>query len=76
MALFVLLAQMMIGQMGINLRRGDTGMAQQFLNVAQGGAILEQMGGEAMPQGVGGNPLVYIGLLAVGFQNAPNPLAG
>ncbi len=41
MALFVLLAQMLIGQMGINLRRRDTGMAQQFLNVAQGGAILE-----------------------------------
>ena len=41
MALFVLLAQMMVGQMGINLRGGYTGMAQQFLNVAQGGAILE-----------------------------------
>ncbi len=76
MALFVLLAQMLIGQMGLNLRSRDTGMAQQFLNVAQGGAILKQMGGEAMPQGVRGNPLVYIGLFAVGFQNAPDPLSG
>ena len=41
MALLVLLAQMMIRQMGVYLRRGDTGMAQQFLNVAQGCAILE-----------------------------------
>ena len=58
MALLVLLAQMLISQMGIYLRRGDAGMAQQFLNVPQGSPILEQMSGEAMPQGVGGNPLV------------------
>ena len=51
-------------------------MAQQFLHVPQGSPLLQQMGGEAVAQGVGGDFLVQAGFLAVGFQDVPDPLAG
>jgi len=37
------------GHMGIDLSRADTGMAQKLLDDSQVGAMLQEMGGEAMP---------------------------
>jgi len=42
----------------------------------EGGAALQQMGGKAVPHGVGRDVLVDAGLLSVGFQDGPDPLAG
>ena len=41
------------GNMGINLRSGDIGMAQKGLHAAQIGPAIDQMGGKGVPQHVG-----------------------
>ena len=38
--------------MGVNLRGGDAGVAQHFLNLPQIGAAGEHVRGKTMPQGV------------------------
>lgn len=75
MAFLVLLAEMGIGQVSIDLRGGYTGVAQQFLNMAQRSPILEQMGGKTMAQGVRRNSFIHTSLLTVGLQDVPDPLA-
>ena len=37
---------------GVNLGRGKTGVAKQFLDTAQIGAGIQQVGSERMPQGM------------------------
>ena len=37
---------------GVDLRGGDVGVSEQFLEGAQIGARFEQMGGETVPEGV------------------------
>ena len=37
---------------GVDLRRGDIGMAEQHLHHAQIGPVIQQVRGERMPQGV------------------------
>ena len=46
--------QPIIEDMGVDLGRGDVGMAQQHLDRAQVGAIVKQMRGKGMAQRVGG----------------------
>ena len=46
---------------GVARRRGDLAMAEQVLDHADVDALLEQMGGEAVPQGVHGHRLVETG---------------
>ena len=41
------------GDVGVDLGGGDVGMAQQHLHGAQVGAVVEQVGGEGVAQGVG-----------------------
>jgi hypothetical protein len=50
MKLLMNLAQAIPGDMSVNLSRADVGVAEQFLDHAQVGAVFEQMGGEAVPQ--------------------------
>ena len=51
-------------------------MAQEFLHVAQRGAVLEQVRGEAVAQRVGRDFRVNAGLFGGGFEDVPDPLAG
>lgn len=74
-ALGVLLLNVPVCQVRVHLGRGDAGVAQQFLYVAERGPVLQQMGGEAVPQGMGRDVLGDAGLLAVGLKDGPDPLA-
>lgn len=47
--------QAFVGNVGINLRGGDTGMAKHGLHAAQISAVFEQVGSEAVPYDMGGN---------------------
>ncbi len=49
MALSVLFLHVVVCQVRVDLGGGDTGVAQQFLNVPEGSPVLQQMGGEAVP---------------------------
>src|SRR5215213_2023886 len=51
----------------------DVTVPEQRLDVGQLRAVLQQMGGEAVPQGMSGNPLAQSGSLA---QSAHHPLDG
>ena len=44
--------QALVEHMGVDLRRGDVGVAEQFLHDAQIGAVLQQMAGEGVAQHV------------------------
>ncbi len=46
------LRQLLLLHMGVDLRRRDVGMPQQFLDDAQVGPAFEQVAGEGMPQHV------------------------
>jgi hypothetical protein len=50
------LAQAVGGDVGVDLGRGDVGVAQQGLDDAQIGAAFQQMGGEGVAQDVGADP--------------------
>ena len=39
--------------MGVNLGGGDVGVAEHFLDHAEVAAVLEEVGGETVPEGVG-----------------------
>jgi len=47
--------QLIIGQMGVNFRGDQIGMAKQFLNGPQIRPMLQQMGGKGMAEHVGGD---------------------
>ena len=40
------------GDVGIDLGRGDAGVAEEFLNDAQVGTVFEEVSGEAVPEHV------------------------
>ena len=48
MALGIFLVHVAVGQVRVDLRGGDTGVAQQFLHVPEGGPVLQQMGGKTV----------------------------
>jgi len=72
----IFLLHVTVGQVRIHLSGGDAGMAEQFLNVPKRSPVLQQMGGKAMPQGMGGDVLLDAGFLRVGLEDGPDPLAG
>ncbi len=59
MELFVQPFQPLTGDMGIYLRGRQVRVAEHDLNAAQVRPILQQVGGEGMPEGVGRNALGY-----------------
>ena len=48
-------------QVGVDLGRGKRLMAQEFLNTAQVGAIVQHMGGKAVAEGMGTDSRVQAG---------------
>ena len=68
--------QALLGDMGINLRRGDVGMAEEQLNHAQICAMVEQVGGKGMPQRVRRNRSADPGLARKQFDAIPEGLPG
>ena len=76
MVALVNIAQAVGGDLGIYLRCGYIRMAQHLLHGPQIGAVLQQVGGKGMPQGMRGNLPVDAGLAHVLFQDFPEPLPG
>ena len=56
--------------MGVNHRRLDIGMAQQFLHGPDILAILQKMGRERMPKGMGGRAFFQLGTADCGREFA------
>jgi len=56
---------------GVYLSGANIGVSQHFLHGAQVCAVVEQVGGEGMAQGVGGNILPDVGASRMTFHHAP-----
>ena len=69
------LAQAFVGDMGVDLGGSDGGVAEHFLHAADVGAILQKVGGEAVPQAVRSNPPRNAGNFGA-FFNQPLDAAG
>lgn len=63
------------GHMGIDLGGGDATMPQHHLNGAEVCASLQQVGGEGMPQGVGGKALGNSRTPRITLQSIPKGLS-
>jgi len=59
----------------VDLRRGDAGVAEKLLNLAEVGSAGEQVGGEAMAEGVGANVGAGADAADVAFDEQPNCFA-
>ena len=68
--------QTLAADVGIDLRRADGGVAEQFLDHAQVGAMLQQVGGEAVPQHVRGDVPRNGGLACPMFDPFPKGHSG
>ena len=55
----------------VNLRGGNVGVAEEFLDNPQVGAAAEQMGREAVPHEMRVNALFQPGARGVGFHDLP-----
>ena len=62
MGLVILGSDMLAGEMGIHLCRGDTGVTKKLLNVPQRCAAPQEVGREAVPQRVRRYLCAYAGL--------------
>src|SRR3954462_10889518 len=60
----------------VRLRRADGGMSQQFLDGTQVGAALQQVRGEGMAQGVGGDAALERGAAHLQAKPAPDVRGG
>jgi len=49
------LPEAIAGDVGVDFGGADGGMTEEFLDDTQVGAVLQQMGGEAVPEHVGGD---------------------
>ena len=58
MVLAVQCLEPLVGHVGIDLGGGEIRVAQQHLHHSQIGAVIEQVGGEGVTQGVGRVPLM------------------
>ncbi len=58
-----------VGDMGVDLGGADVGVAEHGLNGAEVGAVHEEVGGEAVTEGVGGDVFRDAGLLCVGLDD-------
>lgn len=57
----------------IDLRRGDTGMAQHFLDLPKIRAAGQEVGCEAVPERVGADIWWRVGPQCIFFNNFPDP---
>ena len=74
MGLVVLVPDLVAGKVGVDLGRGDVGVAEHLLDVPKGCATSEHVGGEAMTEDVGGYGGLYLGLFCVTLQDKPEAL--
>src|SRR5206468_6814116 len=58
---------------GVELRRGEVGVAEHFLHGAQVGPALEQMGGERMAERVRRDALAQSRTARIDLDDAPGP---
>ncbi len=59
-----------VGDVGVNLGSADVGVAEHSLDGAEVGAVHEEVGGEAVTEGVRGDVFRDAGLLCVGLDDA------
>lgn len=50
----VFFAEALDGDVGVDLGGGQVGVAQEFLHAPEVGAVVQEVGGEGVPQGVRG----------------------
>ena len=65
MKTFVNFAEMGVGDVGVNLGGGDVGVAEERLDGAKIGAVHEEVGGEAVAEGVGSDVRGATGFVGV-----------
>ena len=61
--------EVLVGNVGVNLGGGDVGVAEHGLHGADVGAVHEEVGGEAVTEGVGGDVFRDAGLFCVGLDD-------
>lgn len=66
---FVDLFEVGVGDVGVNLGSADVGMAEHGLDRAEVGAVHEEVGGEAVTEGVGGDVFRDAGFFGVGLDD-------
>lgn len=68
MEVFVDFSQVFVGEMSVDLRGADVGVAEHHLDRADVGAVLEKVGGKTMAQTVRRNSLGNAGFDRVMFD--------
>lgn len=58
-----------IGDVGVDLGSADVGVAEHGLDGAEVGAVHEEVGGEAVTEGVGGDVFRDAGFFCVGLDD-------
>jgi len=64
-------AETVTGNVGVDFRRADSGVAEQFLDNAEIGAMLQKMGGETVAEHVGSNVASEAGTTDALFDAEP-----
>lgn len=62
--------QVGLHDVGVDLGRGDVGMAEKLLDMPDRGSALQHLGSAGMPQAVRGDVVGEMGLVPVGFDDA------
>ena len=68
--------QLLLDQLGVNLRGADVRVAQHFLDGAEIRPVFQKMRRERVAQGVRRNRLLNARLVLVGLDDLPEALAG
>lgn len=68
--LLMYLAEVGVGDVGVDLSGGDVGVAEHGLDGANVGAVHEEVGGEAVAEGVGGDVFCDAGFFGVELDDA------
>jgi uncharacterized protein (UPF0210 family) len=71
MEFLVDVAEALAGDVGVDFGGADGGVAEEFLDDAQIGAVLEEVGGEAVPEHVGGEVSFNAGAAGAVFDALP-----
>lgn len=69
--LFVDGFEVRFGEVGVNLSRGDVGMAEHLLNVPHTGSAFEHFGRASVPKAVGRDALRQVRFLAIASDEPP-----
>ena len=75
MKFFMRLAEAFDADVGVDLGGADVGMAEHFLDGPEVSAMIEEVGGEGVPEHVRGHVLLDIGGAGVVLDDAPDRAA-